>query len=112
MRSGYEIILWVLSLGNRTRNREKKSDERSDKNSDKNSNLKLGPYDVTAGFLKELADDIAAPLTLLFSQSLSDGIKFSRLAGRPTLSLFISQVPTTLRLTRGIAQLSILSKVL
>ena len=29
--------------------------------SDKNSNLKPGPDDVTARFLKELADDIAAP---------------------------------------------------
>ena len=31
--------------------------------SDKNSNLKPGPDDVTARFLKELADDIAAPIT-------------------------------------------------
>ena len=55
--------------------------------------------DVTARVLKELADDIAALLTWLFNQSLFNGIKFSRLAGRPSLFRFISQVPRTLRLT-------------
>ena len=77
----------------------KKLDMKSDKKSDKNSNLKPGPDDVTARFLKELADDIAAPITWLFNHSLSNGIKFSRLVGRPSLFLFISQVPRTLRLT-------------
>ena len=77
----------------------KKLDMKSDKKSDKNSNLKPGPDDVTARVLKELADDIAALLTWLFNQSLFNGIKFSRLAGRPSLFRFISQVPRTLRLT-------------
>lgn len=36
--------------------------------SDKNSNLKPGPDDVTARFLKELADDIAAPIIWLYIQ--------------------------------------------
>lgn len=77
----------------------KKLDMKSDKKSDKNSNLKPGPDDVTARVLKELADDIAALLTWLFNQSLFNGIKFSRLAGRPSLFRFISQVPRKLRLT-------------
>ena len=76
----------------------KKLDMKSDKNKS-NSNLKPGPDDVTARFLKEVADDIAAPITWLFNHSLSNGIKFSRLVGRPSLFLFISQVPRTLRLT-------------
>jgi len=78
----------------------KKLDMKSDKKSGKNSNLKPGPDDVNARVLKELAADIAAPLTWLFNQSLSNGIKFSRLAGRPSLFLFISQVLRILRLTK------------
>ena len=76
-----------------------KTNKKLDMKSDKTSNLKPGPDDVTARFLKELADDIAAQITWLFNHSLSNGIKFSRLAGRPSLFLFISQVPRTLRLT-------------
>lgn len=54
----------------------KKLDMKSDKNKS-NSNLKPGPDDETARFLKELADDFAAPITWLFNHSLSNGIKFS-----------------------------------
>ena len=86
----------------------KKLDMKSDKKSDKNSNLKPGPDDVTARVLKELADDIAAPLTWLFNQSLSNGNKIFPISWKAKLIPVHKSGPKNIASNyRGIALLSI-----
>lgn len=71
-----------------------------------------GPDGVTARLLKELADDIAAPLTWLCNQSLSNGVFPTSWKDFNLIPVHKSGLKNIEFNDRGIALLSILSKVL